>query len=137
MDVKTVVNSDPEQANKSTEADVEPNAKENPEDNPTREDSEYHSALYSLHHNPDNIKDLFREGIYPYKTKLKRKPYEKKKKEIQAELLKAQSWIKETGQKFILLFEGRDAAGKGGTIKRFTEHLNPRECPGHSSGETK
>ena len=45
---------------------------------------------------------------------------------LQAELLKAQNWVKETGEKIIVLFEGRDAAGKGGTIKRFMEHLNPR-----------
>jgi polyphosphate kinase 2 len=42
--------------------------------------------------------------------------------------LKVQHWVQETGQKFVMLFEGRDAAGKGGTIKRFTEHLNPREA---------
>lgn len=48
------------------------------------------------------------------------------KKELQVELLKVQSWVKETGQRVIVLFEGRDAAGKGGTIKRFMEHLNPR-----------
>jgi pimeloyl-ACP methyl ester carboxylesterase len=47
---------------------------------------------------------------------------------LQAELLKVQLWAQETGQKFVLLFEGRDAAGKGGTIKRFTEHLNPRHA---------
>ena len=52
--------------------------------------------------------------------------YETKKKALQAELLKAQRWVKETGQKIVVLFEGRDAAGKGGTIKRFMEHLNPR-----------
>ena len=45
---------------------------------------------------------------------------------LQAELLKAQNWVKETGEKIVVLFEGRDAAGKGGTIKRFMEHLNPR-----------
>ena len=45
---------------------------------------------------------------------------------MQVELLKVQDWVKATGQKIVLLFEGRDAAGKGGTIKRFTEHLNPR-----------
>ncbi len=92
------------------------------------DDSQYHSALYNLHHNPDSIRDLFKEGIYPYKTRLKRGPYEKKKRELQAELLKAQNWIKETGQRFMLLFEGRDAAGKGGTIKRFMEHMNPRSA---------
>ncbi len=59
-------------------------------------------------------------------SKLARRPYEAEKAQLQAELLKVQIWAQETGQKFVLLFEGRDAAGKGGTIKRFTEHLNPR-----------
>ncbi|KAJ04539.1 polyphosphate kinase 2 [Sulfitobacter mediterraneus] len=68
----------------------------------------------------------FEQGEYPYKTKLDRKTYEAEKSELQVELLKVQHWVQETGQKFVLLFEGRDAAGKGGTIKRFTEHLNPR-----------
>ncbi len=67
------------------------------------------------------------EKLGPLK-KLKRKPYEREKAQLQAELLKVQLWAKETGQKFVLLFEGRDAAGKGGTIKRFMEHLNPREA---------
>lgn len=57
---------------------------------------------------------------------MSRKVYERQKAALQVELLKAQEWIKATGQKIVLLFEGRDAAGKGGTIKRFTEHLNPR-----------
>lgn len=68
----------------------------------------------------------FEQGDYPYKTKLSRKAYEAEKAALQVELLKVQHWVQETGQKFVLLFEGRDAAGKGGTIKRFTEHLNPR-----------
>ncbi|KIN68244.1 polyphosphate kinase 2 [Sulfitobacter donghicola] len=68
----------------------------------------------------------FEQGEYPYQTKLSRSAYEKEKAALQVELLKVQHWVQETGQKFILLFEGRDAAGKGGTIKRFTEHLNPR-----------
>ncbi|SFS15928.1 polyphosphate kinase 2 [Yoonia litorea] len=59
-------------------------------------------------------------------AKLARRPYEAEKAQLQAELLKVQLWAQETGQRFVLLFEGRDAAGKGGTIKRFTEHLNPR-----------
>lgn len=58
--------------------------------------------------------------------KMARRPYEAEKAQLQAELLKVQLWGQETGQRFVLLFEGRDAAGKGGTIKRFTEHLNPR-----------
>ncbi len=68
----------------------------------------------------------FEQGAYPYTDKMPRKEYESLKAELQAELLKVQHWAQETGQKFVLLFEGRDAAGKGGTIKRFTEHLNPR-----------
>ena len=63
---------------------------------------------------------------YPYKTKLTRKQYESLKAELQVELLKAQNWVKNSNQKVVLIFEGRDAAGKGGTIKRFMEHLNPR-----------
>ncbi|MDO4918716.1 polyphosphate kinase 2 [Kocuria sp.] len=63
---------------------------------------------------------------YPYDQKLSRKEYEHTKRALQIELLKLQLWIKETGQKLLIIFEGRDAAGKGGAIKRFTEHLNPR-----------
>ena len=70
----------------------------------------------------------FESGDYPYEAKLSRKEYETEKARLQVELLKAQLWAQETGQKFVLLFEGRDAARKGGTIKRFTEHLNPRSA---------
>ena len=79
-----------------------------------------------MRHSPEQIKDLFRHGKYPYKTKIRKAAYEKHKEELQVELLKVQSWVKETGQRIVILFEGRDAAGKGGTIKRFMEHLNPR-----------
>jgi polyphosphate kinase len=72
------------------------------------------------------IQRMFETGEYPYKRKISRKSYEKTKAELQTELLKVQDWVKDTGQKIVLIFEGRDAAGKGGTIKRFTEHLNPR-----------
>lgn len=68
----------------------------------------------------------FENGKYPYKTKLKRAEYENEKKALQVELLKVQKWVKDSGQKIVVLFEGRDAAGKGGAIKRFMEHLNPR-----------
>ena len=71
-------------------------------------------------------KDIFKNGSYPYSKMMGRLEYEKKKQELQIELLKMQSWVKETGQRIVILFEGRDAAGKGGTIKRFMEHLNPR-----------
>lgn len=63
---------------------------------------------------------------YPYRNRMRRLEYEKAKHELQIELLKVQNWVKETGQRIVVLFEGRDAAGKGGTIKRFMEHLNPR-----------
>ena len=63
---------------------------------------------------------------YPYRTRMSRKTYEAEKKLLQIELLKVQSWVKDTGQRIVCLFEGRDAAGKGGAIKRFMEHLNPR-----------
>ena len=69
--------------------------------------------------------DTWREG-YPYNERMARPEYERHKRLLQIELLKMQSWVKETGQRVVILFEGRDAAGKGGTIKRFTEHLNPR-----------
>lgn len=75
---------------------------------------------------PDDIRRIFETGEYPYKTKIARSAYEKEKALLQIELLKVQEWVKDNGEKIVLLFEGRDAAGKGGTIKRFTEHLNPR-----------
>ena len=68
----------------------------------------------------------FENGQYPYSDRIDRKSYEKEKGALQVELLKVQKWVKESGQKILILFEGRDAAGKGGTIKRFMEHLNPR-----------
>ena len=76
----------------------------------------------------EEVRRAFESGEYPYKKKMSRTAYEAEKAKLQAELLKVQLWAQETGQKFVLLFEGRDAAGKGGTIKRFTEHLNPRQA---------
>jgi polyphosphate kinase 2 len=69
--------------------------------------------------------DTWRED-YPYAEKMPRSEYEYEKRPLQIELVKLQNWVKSTGQRVIIVFEGRDAAGKGGTIKRFTEHLNPR-----------
>jgi polyphosphate kinase len=63
---------------------------------------------------------------YPYQEKMTRHEYEYLKRPLQIELVKLQNWVKSTGQRIVLVFEGRDAAGKGGTIKRFMEHLNPR-----------
>ena len=77
-------------------------------------------------HDPDNIRRAFETGDYPYSTKVGEKIYLERVKPLQAELVKAQNWIKDSGEKVLVLFEGRDAAGKGGTIKRFMEHMNPR-----------
>jgi len=68
----------------------------------------------------------FVDSTFPLTDKLRRKDYEFLKLHLQIELLKVQRWVKERGEKLVVLFEGRDAAGKGGTIKRFMEHLNPR-----------
>ena len=77
--------------------------------------------------NPDDeLADNWRDGGYPYKNLMLRRSYEQQKYRLQVELLKLQAWVKTTGQRVVILFEGRDAAGKGGAIKRFMEHLNPR-----------
>jgi polyphosphate kinase 2 len=77
--------------------------------------------------NPDEeLAHDWRDGGYPYKNLMSRKNYEKQKYDLQVELLKLQAWTKATGSRVVILFEGRDAAGKGGTIKRVMEHLNPR-----------
>ncbi len=73
------------------------------------------------------VVDTWRES-YPYEQRLSTNVYEGEKRLLQIELLKMQKWIKASGGRQILLFEGRDAAGKGGTIKRFMEHLNPRNA---------
>ncbi|MCU7855843.1 MAG: polyphosphate kinase 2, partial [Candidatus Thiodiazotropha sp. (ex Lucinoma borealis)] len=65
---------------------------------------------------------------YPYEKKLGRDEYENEKAELQVELLKLQKWVRDTGERIIMIFEGRDAGGKGGTIKRFMEHMNPRQA---------
>jgi polyphosphate kinase len=79
-----------------------------------------------LRHSPEAIRQAFETGEFPYKARIGTKVYEEQMAHLQAELLKAQAWVKESGEKIIVIFEGRDAAGKGGTIKRFMEHLNPR-----------
>ncbi|MGZ3420792.1 MAG: polyphosphate kinase 2 [Polyangiales bacterium] len=95
-------------------------------------------AGYSVRHDghgsdPDLIDpggnpiETWRED-YPYDTRMDRDLYEQDKYRLQVELLKFQYWAQDTGTKHVILFEGRDAAGKGGTIKRFTEHLNPRSA---------
>ena len=79
-----------------------------------------------IRHDPERIRDFFRDGTYPYEDRIRRAAYKAQKEELQVELLKVQNWVKQTGQRIVVICEGRDAAGKGGTIKRFMEHLNPR-----------
>lgn len=78
----------------------------------------------------DAIRDADKDDIlapgYPHDERLSRKEYEGELKKLQIELVKLQAWVKATGARVALVFEGRDAAGKGGTIKRFRENLNPR-----------
>ena len=78
---------------------------------------------------PAEIEDnVFQSGNYPYEEKLKRKRYEKTLKQLQLELVKVQSWLQESGERVVIVFEGRDAAGKGGTINAFRSYLNPRHA---------
>ena len=70
----------------------------------------------------------FKSGGYPYDERMKRKAYRLEVKPLQIELLKLQRWVAKTGQRLVVIFEGRDAAGKGGTINRFMQHLNPRHA---------
>ena len=83
-------------------------------------------TLKQRRRNPEAIRHAFETGEYPYQTRIRNADYEAAMAELQVELLKAQKWVKDTGERIVVLFEGRDAAGKGGTIKRFMEHLNPR-----------
>jgi polyphosphate kinase 2 len=71
-------------------------------------------------------KDDILDPGYPYSEEMSKKPYEKELEKLQTELAKLQAWAKESGARVVVVFEGRDAAGKGGTIKRFREYLNPR-----------
>jgi len=87
----------------------------------------YLAAVEEIKNMPKNA--IFPTANYPYETTMKKAEYEKEKKLLQIELAKFQHWVKDSGQKYLIIFEGRDAAGKGGTIKRFTEHLNPRGAP--------
>ena len=72
--------------------------------------------------------DVFTSGAYPYDKKLKRSRYEDELEKLSLELIKVQAWQQETGARVVILFEGRDAAGKGGTIGAFREYMNPRQA---------
>jgi polyphosphate kinase len=78
-----------------------------------------------LRHADGSLVDTWRED-YPYPERLSREEYDHVKRQLQVELLKLQYWVQDTGRRIVVIFEGRDAAGKGSTIKRFMEHLNPR-----------
>ncbi len=93
-------------------------------DKPKKENATHRIA--TMRHDPEAIRRAFETSEFPYETRLTEKDYLEHVRPLQIELLKAQNWVKETGQKIVILFEGRDAAGKGGTIKRFMEHMNPR-----------
>ena len=77
---------------------------------------------------PENRVKYFRENLYPYARRMRSKEYYRHKLPLQVELVKLQNWVKEAGKRVIIIFEGRDAAGKGGTIRRFMEHWNPRSA---------
>jgi hypothetical protein len=91
---------------------------------PAATPAEVLGGVYEMHSRTPG----FANGSYPYAKKMKLGDYETEKHLLQIELLKMQTWVKATGQRVVILFEGRDAAGKGGAIKRFMEHLNPRGC---------
>ncbi len=97
-----------------------------PPKQPKRDGGATRHTLAEMRRDPEAIAHVFESGEYPYATKMRTKVYEAHKLELQRELLKLQRWVEDTGERVVMLFEGRDAAGKGGTIKRFTEHLNPR-----------
>lgn len=80
------------------------------------------------HIGAENRIRYFRENLYPYAQRMKGKEYEALKLPLQVELIKLQNWMRDAGERLIILFEGRDAAGKGGTIRRFMEHWNPRQA---------
>jgi len=90
------------------------------------EPDEPHHRLAQMKHDPVAIRRVFETGEYPYAQRMRTAPYEEHMLKLQQELLKAQRWVESSGEKIVMLFEGRDAAGKGGTIKRFMEHMNPR-----------
>ena len=80
------------------------------------------------HIGAENRIRYFRENLYPYAHRMRNREYNALNRPLQVELIKLQNWIRDVGERVIILFEGRDAAGKGGTIKKFMEHWNPRHA---------
>jgi polyphosphate kinase len=110
----------------SLSAKSEPAKSEPAKSEPAQAVEAFSLGLSAKRHDPATIRRLFETGEYPYAQRLRESQYEAHMLALQRELLKAQRWIEERGEKVVVLFEGRDAAGKGGTIKRFMEHMNPR-----------
>lgn len=82
---------------------------------------------------PQAVEDNeLRAGGYPYTEKMRRQTYDTRLEPLQIELVKLQTWLESTGERIVCLFEGRDAAGKGGAIKAVREHLKPRQVPIHA-----
>lgn len=85
---------------------------------------------------PEDVRDIIKTAqgktilspSFPYNKRMKRQDYDDQIYALQIELVKFQTWVRDTNQRIVVLFEGRDAAGKGGTIKRFRENLNPRSA---------
>ncbi len=118
-------------SNAASDETVAEGADQNATDNVEIEEQylggEYSSEMIKkIRKDPSAISTLFKEGKYPYTDRISRGAYAEEKAKLQIELLKVQNWVKMHGQKIVVICEGRDAAGKGGTIKRFMEHLNPR-----------
>ncbi len=90
--------------------------------------AERHYSLDVDELDPRILELAFRSGGYPYSKKMKEKKYLKQLVKLQIELAKVQDWAQKNGERLVLVFEGRDAAGKGGSIKRYMEHLNPRHA---------
>ncbi len=77
---------------------------------------------------PEIAAKALRSGGYPYDKRMKRKEYREQVEPLQVELVRLQRWVERQSQRIVIIFEGRDAAGKGGTINKFTQHLNPRHA---------
>lgn len=88
--------------------------------------TEHREGLRRMKADPEAVRRAFETGTYPYEDRLTERVYIREMQKLQVELLKVQNWVRESGERIVILFEGRDAAGKGGTIKRYMEHLNPR-----------
>lgn len=123
---KASVDIQPSQIRHSNATSGVPTSKASAPKRPGKSHGPHKSHALLLHEKIEKSSTKALPENYPYKSRMRRDQYEIRKQELQIELLKVQNWVKDTGEKILCIFEGRDAAGKGGTIKRFTEHLNPR-----------